>query len=38
VRLSLDLHDLLGHSLATTALQGDLALTLLPHAITRLSR
>ncbi|GIJ54312.1 sensor histidine kinase [Virgisporangium aurantiacum] len=30
VRLSRDLHDLLGHSLATTSLQGDLALTLLP--------
>jgi two-component system, NarL family, sensor histidine kinase DesK len=30
VRLSRDLHDLLGHSLATASLQGDLALTLLP--------
>jgi two-component system sensor histidine kinase DesK len=29
VRVSRDLHDLLGHSLATASLQGDLALTLL---------
>jgi two-component system sensor histidine kinase DesK len=30
VRVSRDLHDLLGHSLATASLKGDLALSLLP--------